>query len=89
VDAVVVVVVCALVVALVGSAIVALISAVRLLAYAWHAAKRSKAQTVTGILLTAGFGGAYCWLSIHQPVRAARDRIPPTLKRDSWSKGDW
>ncbi len=89
VDAVVPFLVCALLVSLWSTAIAALISAVRLPDYAWRSAKRSKTGTVLGIALTGGFGGAYYWLAIHEPVKAAHDRIPPPPKRDAWSKGDW
>ncbi len=89
VDAVVLLLVCALLVGLWATAIAALISAIRLPENAWRSAKRSKTGTVIGIVLTGGFGGAYYWLSIHEPVKTAYDRIPPPPKRDAWSKGDW
>jgi hypothetical protein len=77
VDAAVLIFVRVLVVALWGIGISALISAARMPGYAWQRAKRSKAGTVFGILLTGGIGGVYYWLSIRGPVKAARDYIPP------------
>lgn len=88
-DTAVLVFVCVLVISLWGSAISALVSAVRLPGYAWQSAKRSKNGTVLGILLTGGIGGAYYWLSIRQSVKEAQNRIPPPPKRDPWTNDGW
>jgi hypothetical protein len=88
VDVLILVLVGALLVALWGSAISALVSAARLPGYAWKGAGRSKAGAILGILFTGGVGGVYYWLSIHRQVTAARDRIPPPPKHDPWSNGD-
>lgn len=87
-DALVVVVVVLAVVALWIMAIVALVSAARLPAHAWKVAKRSKAGTIVGILLTGGFGGMLYWYKIRPLVADAARRVPPPPRADAWSTTD-
>ncbi len=70
-DAVVIVLVVCAVVALWAIALAALVSAARLPGYAWKVARRSKAGTITGILLTGGFGGLLYWFRIRPVVADA------------------
>src|SRR2546421_12376458 len=76
-----------------GVAIAALVSAARLPADAWHAARRSRGGTILGVLLSGGLGGIYYFASIRGPVRGYIERLPapPREPRGShrrYRKGD-
>lgn len=84
-DVVVIVLVVCAVVALWTIALAALVSAARLPGYAWKVARRSKAATITGILLTGGFGGPLYWFRIRPEVADAAQRVSPPRRSDAWS----
>ena len=89
-DALVLAVVVVAVMGLWSMAIVALVSAARLPAHAWKVAKRSKAGTIVGIVLTGGFGGVLYWFKIRPRVADAARRISLPPRNDAWStSGEW
>lgn len=69
-----------------------LVEAWRLPVRAYRSIGRSRAGTVTGILLSGGFGAIYYILAIRRPVRAAAAELPPVPSEAhsyrSYRKGD-